>query len=60
MPGWTMLWKDSVARSKGCDNVLPGCRDMLKKWGGDDVCCTLQGGDRTVTGKQPGNDACSQ
>jgi hypothetical protein len=56
--GWSMLWKDSVARSKGCAEVLQGCRDMTKKWAGTDVCCTLQGGDVKVTGKKAG-DACS-
>jgi hypothetical protein len=60
MPGWTMLWKDSVARSKGCDNVKQACLDMTKKWGGSDVCCTLQGGDVAVSGKQGDSFACAR
>ena len=58
-PGWTMLWKDSVKRSKGCGRVLPACRNMAKKWGGTDYCCTLQHGNKKITGKQPGTRACA-
>lgn len=58
MPGWTMLWKDTVARSKGCAEALPSCHAMLKQWGGADVCCTLQGGDKTIAGKDAASEAC--
>lgn len=60
MPGWTMMWKDGAARAKSCDNVLPACRDMQKKWGGSGVCCTMQGGDKKIAGKRAGTDACTE
>ena len=56
MSGWTMLWKDGKGRAKSCQNVMPGCHDMKKKWGGKDVCCTLQNGDKKIVGKR--GDAC--
>ena len=60
MPGWTVMWGDSVGRSKGCAQVMQSCQTMKNNWAGKDVCCTLQNGPdaKKVTGKKAG-DACA-